>query len=1062
MNLNSCSVAAVSSSFNGDQRLTNCYIKRSARRKTMKRLFSSALVAVLAFSLVFPVFAGAASGFVEPRGEATFEEISKVSLFENISEPEMLLEKSDTNDLCADKKSESDVECAGEDLLDNGNANPVDTYTSCIAPCCNNSLVQSLQKKSEGFIGPLPLSTQAICIIPCIYGTGNWAAAMDGHTALFAGQPLNLPTPTAPAGTAFLGWSLSGPSGPQPLVSGNVQTSWINGTCGTFGFGQSPGAAPAIFLFAVFGSDTAPGWSVVTLDPQPNGHVNPRTILVENGTAIGTLPTPTRPGATFLEWNTTRFAGGQTVTPATIINENMTIHARWQVEHVSIEFALHGGTINGNPSNVIVTRQAGQALSLVVMPQDPVRSGHLFLGWFTNANGTGTRVVATPSAIAFSSMVDVTVHAYWIPVGAGDAIVTFDPRSGSTPNNNVENRLVRTVPIGEQIGDFPTVTRTGHTFAGWYTSPNFNEANQINSTHIITASPVTFYARWNPIPWTVTWNAQGGSPAMSTSVHNHNTQLNFAAGTVSGTAFPEVTRAGHHFVGWYTTASAGTGDAVLPNRFVTGNITFHARWVVDIGYRTYTFNPQGGTAPQPSNTVTARGNTALGSVPTTTKTGYIFGGWWTEPVTGGEHILASRIATENRTVYARWSADPNFTPLCDGPHWGGWQTVTPPTCVLPGQERRETTCDCNLYELRPIPALGHNMGQWTVVTPPTCTDYGLERQPCNRSGCNHYITRPIPPLGHDMGQWTVYTPPQPGIEGEERMPCTRSGCNHFEARPIPALPFTVIFVDDETKTSSYVYLNDLATAPSYDGREDYYFGGWFVDGDIPWNPNIPITSNLRIYAIYNRVQLTFTFIDLGIETSFGVLSGMNIEPMQETGKPHWRFAGWATCPDGEALFYFGTPIRENTRVYAQYEPIIFNIIFDTNFYGGGALNTSVKSGQKVSELELLERQGYIFLGWFDENGELFDFDTLAYRDKLLTAHWEAIESDYEINEEEASDESTRAPAIQDNNTTRQGALGPKTGDVANVSFWLTLSLIASAVAAFAALMLKRERRKFSD
>jgi hypothetical protein len=77
----------------------------------------------------------------------------------------------------------------------------------------------------------------------------------------------------------------------------------------------------------------------------------------------------------------------------------------------------------------------------------------------------------------------------------------------------------------------------------------------------------------------------------------------------------------------------------------SGNVTL----VRNVTY-TVTFNSQGGTAV--ANRTVNHG-TAVGLLPTPTRTGHTLLGWWTE-ASGGEQISQNRIITSNRTFHARW------------------------------------------------------------------------------------------------------------------------------------------------------------------------------------------------------------------------------------------------------------------------------------------------------------------------------------------------------------------------------------------------------------------------
>ena len=115
--------------------------------------------------------------------------------------------------------------------------------------------------------------------------------------------------------------------------------------------------------------------------------------------------------------------------------------------------------------------------------------------------------------------------------------------------------------------------------------------------------------------------------------------------------FPTPSRNYYDFLGWYYERTGGTkitGDTMVSK---IRNHTLYARWSPK-SY-TVTFDPNGGSVSQTTKTVTY--THAYGDLPTPTRTGYTFTGWYTEP-SGGDKITASlEVANpSNHTLYARW------------------------------------------------------------------------------------------------------------------------------------------------------------------------------------------------------------------------------------------------------------------------------------------------------------------------------------------------------------------------------------------------------------------------
>jgi uncharacterized repeat protein (TIGR02543 family) len=185
--------------------------------------------------------------------------------------------------------------------------------------------------------------------------------------------------------------------------------------------------------------------------------------------------------------------------------------------------------------------------------------------------------------------------------------------------------------------------KAGCTFEGWYSDEAFATRWDFSADTVTAA--MTLYAQWTkniPNTCTVTFNTKGGSSVSAQEVAYN--------GTV---AYPSVpTKTGYTFEGWYSDSVYTSAWEFSVNR-VTRDTTLYARWTAN----TYTlsFDAQGGTVSPAMHTVTY--GAAVGDLPTPARSGYIFGGWYTQPEGGGTLYTASTVhssATTFTTLYARW------------------------------------------------------------------------------------------------------------------------------------------------------------------------------------------------------------------------------------------------------------------------------------------------------------------------------------------------------------------------------------------------------------------------
>lgn len=145
-----------------------------------------------------------------------------------------------------------------------------------------------------------------------------------------------------------------------------------------------------------------------------------------------------------------------------------------------------------------------------------------------------------------------------------------------------------------------------------------------------------------PFVTTVSFNAQGGSVSPSSKIV-------FCSALYE--TLPTPARTGCSFGGWWTAPNGGgmevTASAVDT---ATTNHALYAKWM-----ETVTFDSQGGEV-SPTNKVLMIG-TPYGELPTPTRSGCVFGGWWTAPQGAGSEVTSMNVPTvlTSHSVYAKWT-----------------------------------------------------------------------------------------------------------------------------------------------------------------------------------------------------------------------------------------------------------------------------------------------------------------------------------------------------------------------------------------------------------------------
>jgi len=275
----------------------------------------------------------------------------------------------------------------------------------------------------------------------------------------------------------------------------------------------------------------------------------------------------------------------------------------------TVTFNINGGsgtapaaqTVNSGTS---ITLPAGTGLT---------RPGYTFIGWNTNAAGTGRYYMAGDSYTVPNN--NVTLYARWGSTALGgednpielsentwaDGEITagtlgkevwysFNITNGNTyrvwwndsynttsgdGNKTLDVRVTAYYDNGTTIfTDIDTAWNTAQNFTASSTSTTVKlKVVPKNSASVGTFAIVYSTTGTKPsIPYNVTFNSNGGSGTVpDAQTVNSGTSITLPDGT-------SLTRFGYNFIGWNTNA-AGTGRYYMAGAFtVSNNVTFYARW----------------------------------------------------------------------------------------------------------------------------------------------------------------------------------------------------------------------------------------------------------------------------------------------------------------------------------------------------------------------------------------------------------------------------------------------------------------------------------------------------
>ena len=217
--------------------------------------------------------------------------------------------------------------------------------------------------------------------------------------------------------------------------------------------------------------------SNVTLNAN-GGTINAGNVTEYTEGEVVQLPTNvTKSGYVFGGWYENSSFTGSAVSaiPANATGDK-TYYAKWLAVY-TVTLETNGGTVNaGNVSSYT----EGEGASL---PTDVTKSGCTFLGWYDNAGLTGSQVTTIPS----NATGNKTFYAKW---ELETYTITYEPNGGI-----ISGTPTASYTAGSSVALPQEVTRSGFTFAGWYSDSQFSEG----PLTAIPASAIgnkTLYARY--------------------------------------------------------------------------------------------------------------------------------------------------------------------------------------------------------------------------------------------------------------------------------------------------------------------------------------------------------------------------------------------------------------------------------------------------------------------------------------------------------------------------------------------------------------------------------------
>lgn len=611
------------------------------------------------------------------------------------------------------------------------------------------------------------------------------------------------------------------------------------------------------------------------------------------------------------------------------MSANRTLVAKYQIKSYVVN-AVSDDTTKGTVSPAGQTIEHGKNVTVTASR----KTGYKFDGWYN-----GTTKVTSANPYTFAPTANITLTAKWSIYNITIPVNVSPIGAGTTSPS----------PFTGQEGSSVYITATpatGYKFAYW--TDGVDDTHYTNNPQsVVMLSVKTLTAYFTLKSYTVTWNANGGtvSPASTTKTH----------GSTLGT-LPTPTRAStaeysYTFAGWFTAANGGT--QISSTTTVTGNVTYYAHWTATKRSYTATFNGNGGGTPSPS-TITKEYNTALGTLPTVSRTGYTFVGWFdTSAASGGTQATTTTKVTGTKTWYARWSIN-SYT----------------------------FTFDKN----------GGNTPSATTITKEYNTAIGT-LPTCTRSADNTYT--------YDFAGWFDTS----ASSGGTKLTTTTKVISNktWYARWTSTYKNYTVTWDGNggtpSKSSSSFHYNDaLGTLPTAT-RTGYTFKGWSTSktGTVNVSTTTKVTANVTYYAVWTINSYTWTFDangGTGDTTKTlnynATLSTLPTASRASTAANNYTFAGWfdTDASTGGTQLTTSTKCTGNKTWYARWTISTRQYKLTVTAGTGGTVSGGGTYNYNASvTLKATANSGYHFVKWSDGNTSATRTVTVT-KDATYTATFE--------------------------------------------------------------------------
>ncbi len=450
-------------------------------------------------------------------------------------------------------------------------------------------------------------------------------------------EDIIIPSPKK-VGYSFIGWTT--PDNKEPIIDYKIST----------------GSVDNIELEANYDANI---YNLIFNSKDNNDSLIKRKIKFDS--EYGILPEVEKDGYTFNGWKN---SNGDFVSSDTLYNvpEDTNLYAEWNLITYDIKYNLNGGTLDEAPTNYNVESED------IIIPS-PKKVGYSFIGWTTPDN----KEPKIDYKISTGSIGDKELTANYEPI---TYYISYNSSEGQGEMDKQEFAYNQTSKLNKN-----QFTKEGYTFIGWSTSIDgdvmFNDVSEISNLSSKDKDVITLYAKWEIIKLNVKYydlfgallksetveygnksvapedmfidgyTFEGWNPSLGVirediiykaqyTINEYTIKYNFNTGNNDDAqeikynvesdmiTLPTPTRTGYTFLGWTGSNGLKPQLEVIIHKGSIGDKTYKANWVSN-SYKV-SLNANGGVVNE--DYIMISYNSLYGTIPTPTRVGYTFEGWY--------------------------------------------------------------------------------------------------------------------------------------------------------------------------------------------------------------------------------------------------------------------------------------------------------------------------------------------------------------------------------------------------------------------------------------------------